>query len=238
MSYSKTLPPPFELAGQRSLSRNLEEEVAELQRQLELERQETQQLRVDVVRLMRELDQVRAPLPPARSADRGDTGSMRSNAAARELRPVSDVAPRATFEAPPLGGKARSVQGMAAPDQGLDFGAVARLTPEQLDGLPYGLVTLDADGRILHYNDTEARLVGLSKEQVLGRNFFGDVAPCTRVREFEGAFRELVRDPLRVRVQTFDFVFRFARGEQHVTIVMTPARARGQFHLAMVRRQV
>ena len=128
---------------------------------------------------------------------------------------------------------------MVAPEsQGIDFGAVARLSPAELDSLPYGLITLDADGRVLHYNDTESRLVGLPKHKVLGKSFFRDVAPCTRLRDFEGRFLELARDPGRVRVQTFDFVFRFPRAEHHVTVIMTPARTRGQFHLALVRRAI
>jgi photoactive yellow protein len=127
---------------------------------------------------------------------------------------------------------------VASADQGIDFGSVARLSPEELDKLPYGLITLDAEGRVIHYNDTESRLVGLPKERVIGKRFFVDVAPCARVREFEGRFLELARDPTRVRVQSFDFVFRFARGEHHVSIVMTPARLRGQFHLALVRRAI
>lgn len=127
---------------------------------------------------------------------------------------------------------------VAAADQGIDFGAVARLSPEELDSLPYGLITLDARGRVIHYNDTESRMVGLPKERVIGRSFFGEVAPCTRVREFEGRFLELVKNPVSVRVQTFDFVFRFARGEQQVTIVITPARTRGQYHLAILRRAI
>jgi photoactive yellow protein len=127
---------------------------------------------------------------------------------------------------------------VGAAQQGIDFGAVGRLSPEELDRLPYGLITLDSNGRVLHYNDTESRLVGLPRERVVGKSFFADVAPCTRVREFEGRFTELARDPVRVRVQSFDFVFRFARGEHHVSIVLTPARVRGQFHMALVRRAI
>jgi photoactive yellow protein len=168
-----------------------------------------------------------------------------------ELRRGSAVGPstRRTFEpsiptaapsfAPFVPATSAPAPGMvASSDQGIDFGAVARLSPEELDRLPYGLITLDANGRVIHYNDTESRLVGLPKERVLGRSFFADVAPCTRVREFEGRFLELARDPIRVRVQSFDFVFRFARGEHHVSIVITPARARGQFHMALVRRAI
>jgi photoactive yellow protein len=233
MAYMKTLPPPFEETDRNALVARLSAEVAELQRLLHVERQETQHLRADVVRLMREMDSLRpASSPPAPISGQA-TRPVREVAAS----PVSE-APRASFEPPRLRpAHSSGVTGVASADQGIDFGAVARLSPEQLDGLPFGLVTLDAEGRILHYNDTEARMVGLSADRVLGKNFFTQVAPCTRVREFEGRFRQLALDPARVRVQTFDFVFRFAKGEQVVTIVMTPGRIRGQFHLAMVRRQ-
>ncbi|WP_437838684.1 hypothetical protein [Sorangium sp. So ce1153] len=52
-------------------------------------------------------------------------------------------------------------------------------------------------------------------------------------------FLDLARDP--VRVQSFDFIFRSVRAEQHVSIVvtvLTPARARVQFHMAFVRRAI
>lgn len=131
-----------------------------------------------------------------------------------------------------------AVQSQSSGGMGLDFGAVSKLSPNELDGLPYGLICIDAQGRVVHYNDTESRLAKLPKERVVGRNFFSEVAPCTRVREFEGEFYELVRNPLKVRVRSFDFVFRFGHSEQHVTIVMTPARQRGLYNMALVRRSV
>ncbi|MEM1032863.1 MAG: PAS domain-containing protein [Myxococcota bacterium] len=122
--------------------------------------------------------------------------------------------------------------------QGVDVGAVAQMSPQQLDTLPYGMIVLDRDGRVVHYNDTESRLAQLPRERVIGRDFFGEIAPCTRVREFEGRFRELVERPHEVRFQSFDFVFRFAHSEQHVSILMVPAKRRGWFNLALVRRSV
>lgn len=121
---------------------------------------------------------------------------------------------------------------------GLDFGTVSRLSPNELDQLPYGLICIDAQGRVVHYNDAESRLARLPKERVIGRNFFTDVAPCTRVREFEGEFQALVKDPSSVRVRSFDFIFRFRHSEQHVTIVMTPARQRGLYNIALLRRDI
>ncbi len=143
--------------------------------------------------------------------------------------PGADVA---TFLAPV------AVMPVAAQQEGLDFGAVSRLSDDAIDGLPFGLLTLDSAGRVIAYNDTESRMSGLPRDRVLGRDFFNDVAPCTRVRDFQGRFFELVQNPVEVRVQSFDFVFRFAHSEQQVSIVIVPARTRGQFRVAMTRRSI
>ena len=157
------------------------------------------------------------------------TGGLQANA------PTQDRSPRApTGEARPFTPGSHT----SAPSSGIDFGTVSRLSPNELDALPYGLICVDAQGRVVHYNDTESRMARLPKGKVIGRNFFTDVAPCTRVREFEGKFYELVRDPSKVRVCSFDFVFRFHHSEQHVTIVMTPARTRGLYNFALLRRSV
>lgn len=196
-------------------------------------------LRREVLRLADEVRELRAENADLRRAlgspaPGPEPAALPPAPAAVPPAPVRDLAtspPPAPFTPPPL----PSV-GLAGPAQGIDFGAVAQLTPDKLDGLPYGLITLDARGRVIHYNDTESRLVGLPKDRVIGRNFFREIAPCTRIREFEGRFIELAADPIGVRVQSFDFIFKFARGEQHVSVVMTPGRVRGQFHLALLRR--
>lgn len=169
---------------------------------------------------------VMAPLVPAPRTLYADGAVPTGGMPEAPLTPFTDDVP------PPTTGTFAAVPG------GLDFGTVSRLSPNELDTLPYGLICLDAQGRVVHYNDTESRLARLPKERVVGKSFFGEVAPCTRVREFEGQFLELVRDPARVRVRTFDFVFRFRHSEQHVTIVMTPARTRGLYNLALLRRSV
>ena len=50
---------------------------------------------------------------------------------------------------------------------------------DRLNELPFGVVKMDLNGTVLEYNDTEAKLSGLSHENVIGRNFFTQVAPCT-----------------------------------------------------------
>lgn len=126
----------------------------------------------------------------------------------------------------------------ALPEQyaAFDAGLVNQLTPEELNKLPYGVIVVDGRGKVIHYNDTESRLVGLPREKVIGRYFFGDVAPCARVKEFEGRFRTLVAGQSRLGVETFEFVFHFAKGAQRVLIMLSPGRIRGQYNISLMRR--
>ena len=196
-------------------------------------------LRLELARLR----DMRAPAPsrPNGAADPGVSlprPSPLPSAAAFARGVVDESGPLYAPDALPTGETRGFEPGPTSGGGGIDFGAVSRLSPEELDTLPYGLICLDAQGRVVHYNDTEARMARLPKGKVVGRNFFTEVAPCTRVREFEGQFQDLVRDPSRIRVRSFDFVFRFRHSEQHVTIVMTPARTRGLYNLALLRRSI
>ncbi|HZG44365.1 MAG TPA: PAS domain-containing protein [Longimicrobium sp.] len=97
---------------------------------------------------------------------------------------------------------------------------VLQLSPDDVDRLPFGFITLDRDGTTQGYNAFEASLSGRTSARALGRSFFRDVAPCTAVREFEGRYREMVArgEP---GVERFRFAFRFAGGEKLVQITMT-----------------
>ena len=49
---------------------------------------------------------------------------------------------------------------------------------DELDGLDFGVIGIDAAGVVRRYNAVESRLAGLSKERVLGNPLFTVVAPC------------------------------------------------------------
>ncbi|MBL0173626.1 MAG: PAS domain-containing protein [Gemmatimonadaceae bacterium] len=91
-----------------------------------------------------------------------------------------------------------------------------RLTPEQLDRAPYGLIQLDATGRILNYNAVESTLASLTRDEVIGRQFFTEIAPCTKVQEFYGRFKDgVIRESLDV---SFQFHFAFKQHPRDVTV--------------------
>ncbi len=89
---------------------------------------------------------------------------------------------------------------------------------ENVDELPFGVIVVDRSGTILEYNRYESDMTGFSRERVMGRNFFRDVAPCTAIRDFEGRFADFLTSH-DTSIEPFEFVFPFAKGAQRVTIV-------------------
>jgi photoactive yellow protein len=93
------------------------------------------------------------------------------------------------------------------------------LTPGELDSLPVGMIQLDRNGKVLKFNQTESDLARVAAADALGKSFFDEVAPCTKVQAFYGKFLEGVE---KRQLQTvFDYVFRFRDGrEKNVVISM------------------
>lgn len=91
------------------------------------------------------------------------------------------------------------------------------LSERELDGLPFGVIVLAVDGTVLSYNRAESELAKREPLSVIGRNFFTEIAPCTSVQAFLGAFREFCQgnEPSR----TFQFTFPFLDGPVRVVIV-------------------
>jgi photoactive yellow protein len=87
-----------------------------------------------------------------------------------------------------------------------------------VNDLPFGVIVVDRLGTILEYNTYETAMTGFSKERVLGRNFFHDVAPCTAIKEFEGRFDSFLTSHA-TSIEPFEFTFPFAKGPQRVSIV-------------------
>jgi photoactive yellow protein len=78
---------------------------------------------------------------------------------------------------------------------------------EDIDKLAFGAVQVDMKGAILMYNAAEGDITGRDPKQVIGKNFFDDVAPCTKSPEFYGKFTAGEGDPnfSTVFEYTFDY---------------------------------
>lgn len=90
-----------------------------------------------------------------------------------------------------------------------------RLTVEELDAIPYGVVQLDLHARVLSYNIAEAENVGVMPRP-LGLHFFYEVAPSANVPEFYGRFLEGIAE--QRLDDTFSFTFSCALMPRRVMV--------------------
>lgn len=89
---------------------------------------------------------------------------------------------------------------------------------QELDSLPFGAIHLDREGKILRFNQAEANLSGRRKENVVGKDFFREVAPCTNVQDFAGRFREgVARGEIHT---TFPYVFDYQMDPRKVWVTL------------------
>lgn len=69
-----------------------------------------------------------------------------------------------------------------------DADNILQKEPQRAESLPFGAIRLDRLGKILSYNKAEGLIAGRDPDQVLGKDFFMDVAPCARGKRFHGEF--------------------------------------------------
>lgn len=71
-----------------------------------------------------------------------------------------------------------------------DYASLENLSAEALDGLPFGVAKLAADGTVKQLNRAEAARLGMQQWRTIGRNYFRDLAGSAATRLSQAA-REL-----------------------------------------------
>jgi photoactive yellow protein len=93
--------------------------------------------------------------------------------------------------------------------------AVERLSPQQVDVLPFGAIRLNPAGEVTFYSDRERRQSGYRKEAI-GRTFFTEMAPCMNNPAFRGRIDQaLARGKLDI---AFDYIADFPSGATGVEV--------------------
>jgi len=64
---------------------------------------------------------------------------------------------------------------------------IERLSQNELDDLPFGVILLDREGTVLFYSKTEAEKSGYGKSPI-GENLF-DISPCMASNDFRGRIK-------------------------------------------------
>jgi photoactive yellow protein len=114
--------------------------------------------------------------------------------------------------------------------------SLALLNRDVADHLPYGFIRLDAQGIVLEYNTAESMLSGLPRQNVVGKNFFLTIAPCTCVKQFEGKIQEMIAAGKPARDQ-IDFLFKFPGRVTMVDLAMIYEPARNEVILLIRKVQ-
>lgn len=90
------------------------------------------------------------------------------------------------------------------------------LREADLDGLPFGLIEIDSAGLVRRYNSAEQKLSGKPSSDVVGKNFFTEIAPCTAVEAFQGRLSSFLASD--AEPESFKFSFPFPTGTVIVSI--------------------
>jgi len=105
------------------------------------------------------------------------------------------------------------------------------MSPQGLNALAFGAVRMRADGEVVAYTARESGMAGLSKERVLGRNFFSAVAPCSN--NYLVAQRFLGEPELDA---TLDYVFTLRMKPTPVTLRLLKSAAAADYMYLLVQR--
>lgn len=95
------------------------------------------------------------------------------------------------------------------------------------DSLPVGVVLLDEHANVVLYNRAEEQMAGRTRQQVIGRNFFDDVAPCTNIVGLGADYREQVADGTLHKVLNFRFPRPFVEEPRDVRLRLDSLRIQG-----------
>ena len=90
------------------------------------------------------------------------------------------------------------------------------LDEADLDALPFGLIEIDSAGCVLRYNSAEQVLSGKPSADVVGKNFFTEIAPCTAIEAFMGRLSSFLASD--AEPESFQFAFVFPTGTVNVSI--------------------
>lgn len=121
--------------------------------------------------------------------------------------------------------------------EGIDLSELLPRIPDSIkNSLPFGLVRLDTKGFILEYNMAEGDIAGVSAAWALGKNFFDEVALCTKTPAFYGKFLEGVKKGFMNTVFDYTFDHRSNNAKVRVHMFSMPDGAGNKSIMLMVRR--
>lgn len=97
-----------------------------------------------------------------------------------------------------------------------------KASKEELDNYDFGIVKMDGHGIIKAYNKFECELAMNTEEEVLGKNFFTQIAPCTN--NFLIADKYLKVKVSRDEVIDYVFTYRISPTRVKLRLLVEPSK--------------
>jgi photoactive yellow protein len=110
------------------------------------------------------------------------------------------------------------------------------MTDAQLDQVPFGLIKLDPNAKIMRYNRVEGEITGRDPKYVIGRNFFLDLAACGVGPMFWGRFKQGIMKPSYDEI--FPYVYYHEMPETAMLVRMTLSRVVGERAMWVMARRI
>ncbi|MDF3821339.1 PAS domain-containing protein [Leptospira sp. 96542] len=97
-------------------------------------------------------------------------------------------------------------------------------SPKEIDELSFGVISLDDKGIIKVFNTFESTMANVNKNEVIGKNFFIDVAPCTNNQIFYGSFKRGVEERKMDMIFPYTFTYKMKPTPVKIHLYRGPAR--------------
>ena len=119
-------------------------------------------------------------------------------------------------------------------DPGL-LDALESVSLDLIDDFGFGLIVMDRDGRVLGYNQAESKLSGLPAGEVVGRNFFVEIGPCTNNYLIAQRYQDSASEGASLDEQ-LDYVFTYRMAPTPVRLRLLARRGSPRQYLVVQLR--
>lgn len=92
-----------------------------------------------------------------------------------------------------------------------DIDNILQREPHRAESLAFGAILVDRKGIISKYNAAESYIAKRTPEDVIGKSFFDDIAPCAKGKRFHGEFLKFRRSGAVDTLFDYEFDYKMER---------------------------
>ncbi|MEL7348254.1 MAG: photoactive yellow protein [Pseudomonadota bacterium] len=92
-----------------------------------------------------------------------------------------------------------------------DIDNILQREPHRAESLAFGAILVDRKGIISKYNAAESYITKRAPDDVVGKSFFDDIAPCAKGKRFHGEFLKFRRSGTVDTLFDYEFDYKMER---------------------------